>query len=53
MGAQGGDLGSLAGQGRKAPSLINVSRGISYKEPELSFAAKAKRYADEIAQALA
>mgnify|MGYP005989176081 CR=1 FL=1 len=52
LGAQGGDLASLAGQGRQAPPLINVSRGISYKEPELSFAAKAKRYADEIAKAL-
>jgi len=49
LGAQGGDLNSLAGSGRKAPDTINVSRGITYKEMDKSFSQKAKEWADKIA----
>ncbi len=49
LGAQGGDLRRLAALDRKAPVLVNVSRGILYDEPELSFAEKARSYADRIA----
>lgn len=52
FGAQGGDLQALTGAKRQAPSVVNVSRGILYREPELSFAAKAERYAAEIRAAL-
>ena len=52
LGAQGGDLSSLAEGNRKAPSLINVSRGILYQDPELSYQEKAKRFAAQIRQAL-
>jgi orotidine 5'-phosphate decarboxylase subfamily 2 len=30
LGAQGGDLAALRGSGRRAPALVNVSRGILY-----------------------
>lgn len=50
LGAQGGELSSLHPQHRKAPSLINVSRGILYAEPETSFSQKARRWAEEIAR---
>ncbi|HUF61427.1 MAG TPA: orotidine-5'-phosphate decarboxylase [Verrucomicrobiales bacterium] len=49
LGAQGGELGRLPAWERKAPVLVNVSRGILYDEPERSFAEKAKSYADRIA----
>ena len=49
LGAQGGDLDALAGQQRTAPSVINVSRGILYADENLTFAQKAKNYADRIA----
>ncbi len=52
LGAQGGELCSLKGESRKAPSLINVSRGILYKHPELSFAEKAREFAVQIREAL-
>ena len=52
LGAQGGDLGALAGQGRQAPLLVNVSRGILYADPDQSFARKARYYRDEIARVL-
>lgn len=52
LGAQGGDLSSLAGGGRVAPPLINVSRGIMYQDPELGFAEKARVYACRIREAL-
>lgn len=52
FGAQGGDLNALAGSARTAPAVVNVSRGILYREPELSFASKAERYAAEIRAAL-
>ena len=52
LGAQGGDLAALAGQDRDAPTVINVSRGILYAEPEKSFAQKAQDYANRIADVL-
>jgi orotidine-5'-phosphate decarboxylase len=52
LGAQGGDLEALAGETRAAPSVINVSRGILYAEPEKSFAQKAQDYANRIADVL-
>ncbi len=52
LGAQGGDLSSLSGSKRVMPPLINVSRGIMYQNPELSFAQKAKNFADRIREAL-
>lgn len=53
LGAQGGDLNALSGSHRMAPPLINVSRGILYRDPECSFAEKAQRYAAQISKALA
>jgi len=44
LGAQGGDMAALQGSGRKAPALINVSRGILYAEPAKSFAQKAEHW---------
>lgn len=52
LGAQGGELDSLKGGDRKAPALINVSRGILYKNPDLSFAEKARGFAAQIREAL-
>ena len=52
MGAQGGDISSLAESGRKAPSLVNVSRGVLYQDAHLSYAQKAQQYAKSIAEAL-
>jgi len=49
LGAQGGDVEALKGGDRKAPLLINVSRGILYAEPEKTFAEKAERWAKVIA----
>jgi len=49
LGAQGGDVAALKGGNRKAPLLINVSRGILYAEPEKTFAEKAKAWAGIIA----
>lgn len=53
LGAQGGDLNALASQGRKAPILVNVSRGILYGNDTLSFAERAREFSRQIAQALA
>lgn len=50
LGAQGGDLETLRGARRVAPFVINVSRGILYADEHLTFAEKAKDYADRIAQ---
>ena len=50
LGAQGGQLSSLSGTGRKAPFVVNVSRGILYQNPDLSFGEKAARYAQSIRQ---
>ena len=52
LGAQGGDVSALAESGRQSPPLINVSRGILYQNPELSYGEKAARYAGQIAAAL-
>ena len=49
LGAQGGDVEALKASPRKAPLLINVSRGILYAEPEKSFAEKAQSWAAMIA----
>jgi orotidine-5'-phosphate decarboxylase len=51
LGAQGGDLADLAGAGRSAPDVINVSRGILYAGDDMDFAARAKHWADTIARA--
>lgn len=52
LGAQGGDLSSLSGSGKCAPPLINVSRGILYQDPDLTFAQKAEAFAQRISKAL-
>ena len=52
LGAQGGDLAALKGGSRTAPSVVNVSRGILYAEPEKTFTEKAKSYANRIADVL-
>ncbi len=52
LGAQGGDLSSLSGSGRQAPPLVNVSRGILYQNPEMTFSRRAKLFADRISEAL-
>lgn len=52
LGAQGGDLDALKGESRTAPSVVNVSRGILYAEPEKTFTEKAKDYANRIADVL-
>ena len=49
LGAQGGDLASLKGKARTAPDVVNVSRGISYAEPEKSFGQKAREWSDKLA----
>jgi len=53
LGAQGGDLASLAGAGRTAPDTINVSRGILYAGDDQSFGQRAKAWAEKIAAAYA
>ena len=53
LGAQGGELSTLSGSTRTSPALINVSRGILYKNLEMSYADRAKMYAEQIRQALA
>ena len=53
LGAQGGDLASLAAAGRHAPDVINVSRGILYANDELGFGARARDWAEKIAAAYA
>jgi len=50
LGAQGGDLETLRGAKRNAPSVINVSRGILYADEHLTFYEKARDYANRIAQ---
>lgn len=51
LGAQGGDLASLAAACRTAPDVINVSRGILYAGDERSFAERARDWAATIAAA--
>lgn len=48
LGAQGGDLKALAGQGRQAPILVNVSRGILFADDDRSFAQRAQDYTLQI-----
>jgi orotidine-5'-phosphate decarboxylase len=48
LGAQGGDIESLRGSGRKAPLLINVSRGVLQGDPQPAYAARAKHWAEQI-----
>ena len=52
LGAQGGSLDSLAGSGRNAASVINVSRGITYAEDNNDYADLARYWADEITKSL-
>lgn len=53
LGAQGGDLSALKGSGRKAPLLVNVSRGIMYHQGIESFARIAEDWKMRIQEALA
>jgi orotidine-5'-phosphate decarboxylase len=48
LGAQGGDLRRLEASGRRAPMLVNVSRGIQYREPERNYADKAADWAAQL-----
>jgi orotidine-5'-phosphate decarboxylase len=52
LGAQGGELAPLAAAARRAPDVINVSRGILYAGDERSFAERACDWARKIAGAL-
>lgn len=53
LGAQGGDLAALKGSGRKAPILVNVSRGIMYHtEERSSFGTVAADWKHRIREAL-
>jgi orotidine-5'-phosphate decarboxylase len=49
LGAQGGELAALDASRRSAPSVVNVSRGILFADPELPFREKARRWAARIA----
>lgn len=51
LGAQGGDLASLAAAARSAPDVINVSRGILYAADDRGFGARAQGWAEKIAAA--
>lgn len=51
LGAQGGDLAALKGSGRKAPLLVNVSRGITASSDDMTFGSRAKMWKDKIAAA--
>lgn len=49
LGAQGGDLAALRGNARKAPVLINVSRGILYPQEDAdSYSALALKWRQKI-----
>lgn len=52
LGAQGGDLSALKGSGRRAPNVVNVSRGVMYGDAAKSAGERAEHYATEIAGAL-
>ncbi len=52
LGAQGGDLSALTGGTRVAPPVINVSRGILYRDLDLTIAQRAEKYALQIREAL-
>jgi len=51
LGAQGGDLATLAGARRTAPDVINVSRGILYAADDRGFGARARDWAEKISAA--
>jgi orotidine-5'-phosphate decarboxylase len=51
LGAQGGDLASLAAAARSAPDVINVSRGILYAADDRGFASRAQDWAQKISNA--
>ena len=53
LGAQGGDLAALKGSGRKAPLLVNVSRGILYQDDGKTYAERAAHWDASIRAALA
>jgi orotidine 5'-phosphate decarboxylase subfamily 2 len=54
LGAQGGDLAVLRGSGRRAPLLVNVSRGLLYHgQAGRAFAEVAGDWASRIEEALA
>lgn len=53
LGAQGGDLAALAAARRRAPDVINVSRGILYADDGLSFAERARNWAEKTRVAFA
>lgn len=52
LGAQGGDLAALKASPRKAPQLINVSRGVLYPPAGQTPAAAAADFARQIREAL-
>ena len=52
LGAQGGSLSALQGSGRQAPSVVNVSRGITYAEGNTDYAGLARHWAEEITKSL-
>jgi orotidine-5'-phosphate decarboxylase len=52
LGAQGGDLAALRGSGRKAPLLMNVSRGILYQDEDKPFSERARLWKERIQDAL-
>ena len=51
LGAQGGDLSALSGSQRRAPNVVNVSRGVLYGENGTP-GEHAAHYAAQIAGAL-
>lgn len=53
LGAQGGDVASLAAAKRSAPDVINVSRGILYAADDRGFSSRAQQWAEKIASAYA
>lgn len=52
LGAQGGDLASLKNSGRRAPNVVNVSRGVLYGDVAATAGERAAHYAREVAAAL-
>jgi orotidine-5'-phosphate decarboxylase len=52
LGAQGGDLAALRGSGRRAPALVNVSRGILYPSDGSTPGEAAAEWRAQIAAAL-
>ncbi len=51
LGAQGGDIASLAAAARTAPDVINVSRGILYAADDRGFGARARDWSEKISAA--